>query len=179
MSNHGDPISSGSSNPPPGLPRPRTGSRGRGRASPGETAAKGPFWPRSGSRTGRVEPPARAGQAVLLPLPNSGTARRAEALHHLQLAGLLGAGGEALSGSLLGGIASLAAPALVGRGLLSRPVQAYLGNRAAANAPRLAARRRASTCGFAACSMRPTKGRATVYSLCRHSLSNARVRGLR
>jgi hypothetical protein len=40
---------------------------------------------------------------------------------------------------LLGGIAGLAAPAVIARGLLSSPVQAYLGNRVAANAPRLAA----------------------------------------
>ena len=74
---------------------------------------------------------------MLLPLPNSGTAQRAEALHHLQLAGLLGAGGEALSGSLFGGAAGLAAPAAIARGLLSSPVQAYLGNRLTAGAPRL------------------------------------------
>jgi hypothetical protein len=122
-------------------------------AAAGENAAKGLISPANlasaakqvmGKRAwvrgqGDFEPLARAGQAVLLPLPNSGTAQRAEALHHLQLAGLLGAGGEALSGSLLGGVAGLAAPAVVARGLLSSPVQAYLGNRVAANAPRLAA----------------------------------------
>jgi hypothetical protein len=128
----------------PGLPRLRTSCRARGRASTGKTAAKGPVlaalakqdqaWVRG---QGEFEPLARAGQAVLLPLPNSGTAQRSEALHHMQLAGLLGAGGELLSGSLLGGVAGLAAPAAVGRTLLSRPVQGYLGNQAAASAPRL------------------------------------------
>jgi hypothetical protein len=107
---------------------------------------------------GRFEPLVRAGQAVLLPLPNSGTAQRAEALHHLQLAGLLGAGGEALSGSLLGGAAGLAAPAVVARGLLSSPVQSYLSNRAAAGAPRLAATPQGQYSGFADC-LTP-KGRA-------------------
>jgi hypothetical protein len=64
---------------------------------------------------GEFEPLARAGVAVLTPLPNSGTAQRAEALHHVQLAGLLGAGGEALSGSLLGGARGLLHPK--GRGM--------------------------------------------------------------
>jgi hypothetical protein len=123
----------------------------RAAAAAGENAAKGLISPANlasaakqimGKRAwvrgqGDFEPLARAGQAVLLPLPNSGTAQRAEALHHLQLAGLLGAGGEALSGSLLGGVAGLAAPAVIARGLLSRPVQSYLGNRVAAGAPRL------------------------------------------
>jgi hypothetical protein len=123
----------------------------RAAAAAGENAAKGLLSPANlasaakqimGKRAwvrgqGDFEPLARAGQAVLLPLPNSGTAQRAEALHHLQLAGLLGAGGEALSGSLLGGVAGLAAPAVIARGLLSRPVQSYLGNRVAAGAPRL------------------------------------------
>jgi hypothetical protein len=49
------------------------------------------------------------------------------------------AGGEALSGLLLGGAAGLAAPAVVSRGLLSPPAQGYLGNQVAAGAPRLAA----------------------------------------
>jgi hypothetical protein len=36
-----------------------------------------------------------------------------------------------------GGVAGLAAPAVIARGLLSRPAQAYLSNRLAAGAPRL------------------------------------------
>lgn len=125
----------------------------RAAAAAGENASKGLLSPamlassakavmgkRAWSRgQGEFEPLARAGVGVLTPLPNSGTSQRAEALHHLQLAGLLGAGGDVLSGSLLGGVAGLAAPAVVARGLLSRPVQSYLGNGIAANAPRLAA----------------------------------------
>jgi hypothetical protein len=143
MNHHGDPIPSGSSNPPRAAAPPHELPRSRpcvDRQDRGEgpvlaaLAKQDQAWVRG---QGEFEPLARAGQAVLLPLPNSGTAQRSEALHHMQLAGLLGAGGELLSGSLLGGVAGLAAPAAVGRTLLSRPVQGYLGNQAAASAPRL------------------------------------------
>jgi hypothetical protein len=52
----------------------------------------------------------RAGSAVMAPLPNSGTAQRANAF--------------SLLNNLTGGIV----PAITGRAVMSRPVQAYLGN---------------------------------------------------
>ncbi|MEJ0092026.1 MAG: hypothetical protein WDN46_00850 [Methylocella sp.] len=68
---------------------------------------------------------AKAGQAALTPLPDSGTAGRAFAMH--LLSGGLGAGGLAAGGPV-GVAAGLAAPAAIGRLILSRPIQAYLGN---------------------------------------------------
>lgn len=70
---------------------------------------------------------ARAGEGVMKPLPNSGTAPRMYAQH--LLSGLGGVVGTSVGG-LHGGIAGLAAPAVLGRALMSRPVQAYLGNQA-------------------------------------------------
>lgn len=66
---------------------------------------------------------ARAGEAVMKPLPNSGTAPRSVA------AGALGAGGYAsFTGDLFSGLAMAAAPAASSRLLMSRPVQNYLSN---------------------------------------------------
>lgn len=79
---------------------------------------------------------AHSGNAALLPLPQSGTAPRAaitEALHHLALGGLLGAGGEYAGGPMAGlgaAAAGLAGPAIAGRTLMSSPIQAYLRNQA-------------------------------------------------
>lgn len=66
---------------------------------------------------------ARAG-TLLNPLPNSGTAPRAWAQ------GLL-TGGGIMTGDPYMAAASVAAPALLGRTLMSRPMQAYLGNQIA------------------------------------------------
>lgn len=66
---------------------------------------------------------ARAGEAVMKPLPNSGTAPRAFAQ------GLLSGGGF-MAGGLTGGAAGLLGPAVAGRALMSAPVQAYLKNQA-------------------------------------------------
>lgn len=71
---------------------------------------------------------ARAGQAVMTPLPNSGTASR-NWVRNLG-AGTL-AGGGALAAGPLGLAAGLAAPFAGGRALMSGPVQRYLGNQAA------------------------------------------------
>jgi hypothetical protein len=66
---------------------------------------------------------ARAG-TVMNPLPQSGTAPRA-------LIQTLATGGGVLSGDPTTLAASVVGPALLGRVLLSRPVQSYLGNQAA------------------------------------------------
>jgi hypothetical protein len=77
---------------------------------------------------------ARAGEAVLRPLPQSGTAPRQNMQHVLQLLGTIVGGGAGAAGgpagAITGAAAGLAAPALAGRVLMSRPVQAYLGNQA-------------------------------------------------
>lgn len=67
----------------------------------------------------------RAAEAVMKPLPNSGTAPRMY-MQHLASA-LSGAAGGSIAG-LPGAIAGAAVPATVGRALMSRPVQGYLGN---------------------------------------------------
>lgn len=75
---------------------------------------------------------ARSGEALLKPLPDSGTATR---LNARALGNLLGAGGAgtgaiaagapgAIIGALLGG----AAPMVAGRAMMMRPVQAWLAN---------------------------------------------------
>lgn len=68
---------------------------------------------------------ARAGEGVMKPLPNSGTAPRQYMQHMMSIIG--GAAGGA-TGGLPGAMAGVAAPAAAGRVLMSRPVQAYLGN---------------------------------------------------
>lgn len=68
----------------------------------------------------------RAGEAIMKPLPNSGTAPRMY-MQHLASA-LSGAAGGSVAG-LPGAIAGAAVPALAGRVLMSGPAQRYLGNR--------------------------------------------------
>lgn len=68
----------------------------------------------------------RAGEAIMKPLPNSGTAPRMY-MQHLASA-LSGAAGGSVAG-LPGAIAGAAVPAVAGRALMSGPVQRYLGNR--------------------------------------------------
>lgn len=76
---------------------------------------------------------ARAGEAVMKPLPQSGTAPRAAAANTFaSLAGMLGGGSV---GGPAGAIAGAAIPALVGRGMLSGPMQAWLGNQYAPMTP--------------------------------------------
>jgi hypothetical protein len=75
---------------------------------------------------------ARAGEATMKPLPNSGTAGRLNAQN--MGAGILsllgGAAGSAggPGGALLGGLIGMGTPFAAGRALMSRPVQAYLAN---------------------------------------------------
>lgn len=76
---------------------------------------------------------AKAGQAVMTPLPNSGTASRAAVRGAFStLGGIAGAaGGGGLPGGLAGAAAGVAVPYIAGKGLMSAPVQAYLGNQVA------------------------------------------------
>lgn len=78
---------------------------------------------------------ARAGEAVLRPLPNSGTAPRQAVSGLMQLGGIgLGSlAGGGLAGAS-GAIAGLAAPPLLARGLMHPLTQAYLANQSAAGA---------------------------------------------
>jgi hypothetical protein len=75
---------------------------------------------------------ARAGVGTMTPLPNSGSPGRANAQHFAQLLGGVGGafagGGE---GALAGLAAATAGPAVLGRALMSKPVQAYLSNQLA------------------------------------------------
>lgn len=75
---------------------------------------------------------ARAGEAMLKPLPQSGTSPRHNVTHMLQTIGAIVGGGAGAAGgpggAAMGAVAGLAAPAVAGRALLSRPIQAWLGN---------------------------------------------------
>jgi hypothetical protein len=75
---------------------------------------------------------ARAGEATMKPLPNSGTASRTSARNlGAGLSSVLGGGVGATFGpieSMAGVALGAAAPAAVGRAMLSRPGRAYLGN---------------------------------------------------
>ena len=75
---------------------------------------------------------ARAGEALLKPLPQSGTSPRQNVTSLLNTVGAIVGGGAGAAGgpagAAAGALAGLAAPAVAGRALLSRPIQAYLGN---------------------------------------------------
>jgi hypothetical protein len=75
---------------------------------------------------------ARAGEALLKPLPQSGTSPRHNVTHMLQTIGAIVGGGAGAAGgpggAAAGALAGLAAPAAAGRVVLSRPVQAWLSN---------------------------------------------------
>ena len=81
---------------------------------------------------------ARAGEGVMKPLPNSGTASRTSARNiGVSLATLLGAGGGSVAGgpfgAVAGALAGSALPAGVGKAMLSGPGRAYLGNQLLTN----------------------------------------------
>lgn len=87
----------------------------------------------------------RAGEALLRPLPNSGTAPRLRASNAgasaLSIMGALG--GNSVGGApgmVAGLVLGSAAPSAIGRGILWSPVRSYLTNQAAASAPGLDAR---------------------------------------
>lgn len=89
---------------------------------------------------------ARAGEGVMKPLPQSGTAPRTAARNvGASIPALLGAGAGSSAGPLgilAGGAAGAAAPFALGRALLSAPVRSYLGNQVATGIsadPRIAA----------------------------------------
>ena len=91
---------------------------------------------------------ARAGEATMKPLPQSGTAPRTAArAMGTSIPSLLGAfAGNALGdapGFLLGGAAGAAIPYAMGKGLLSKPVRAYLKNQLLTRPSRLTASQRA------------------------------------
>lgn len=73
---------------------------------------------------------AKAGQAVMTKLPNSGTAARS-AVRNLGIPGA-SAGVGGLVAGIPGAVAGAAIPFAAGRALMSKPVQAYLGNQLAA-----------------------------------------------
>lgn len=78
----------------------------------------------------------RAGNALMTPLPNSGTASRLSARNlGSSVSTLLGSGAGAATagapGAIMGALAGSMVPAVAGRGLMSRPVQSYLLNQAA------------------------------------------------
>jgi hypothetical protein len=73
---------------------------------------------------------AKAGQAVMTPLPNSGTAARSAVRNLSVPVGSAGVG--SLVAGLPGAVAGMAAPYVAGKALMSAPVQRYLGNQLAA-----------------------------------------------
>jgi len=104
---------------------------------------------------------ARAGEALLKPLPQSGTSPRHNVTHMLQTIGAIvgGAGGAAggPGSAAAGAVAGLAAPAVAGRALLSRPVQSWLSNqRFAGNGNQNAARERFMNALLSSASLRST-----------------------
>lgn len=68
---------------------------------------------------------AKSGQALMTPLPNSGTPARLSARN---LGAGLSAGVGGVTAGIPGMLAGLALPAVAGRALMSRPVQKYLAN---------------------------------------------------
>ena len=79
---------------------------------------------------------ARAGEAVLKPLPDSGTAGRLRGQGMMQtISSVLGSGAGGAAGGVPGALAGAAAgallPKVVGAAIMSRPGQAYLGNQVA------------------------------------------------
>lgn len=115
----------------------------RGAAASGEQAAEGLLSPMqlrtglaSGANRGRyargegnLGPLVRAGNAILRPLPQSGSMPRVVSA---AIPSAIGSAAGALTGgppgAALGSMAGVAAPAAIGRLLMSRPAQAYLGN---------------------------------------------------
>lgn len=105
---------------------------GVGLISPAQLRVAASTGNRGGFATGRSDftDLAKAGQAVLTPLPNSGTAARSAVRN---LGAPLGSAGLGYAvGNLPGAIAGAAVPYVAGRALMSAPIQRYLGNQIAA-----------------------------------------------
>lgn len=107
---------------------------GTGLISPAQLRVAASTGNRGGFATGASDftDLAKAGQAVLSPLPNSGTASRS-AVRNLGVP-MGSAGLGSLVAGIPGAIAGAAAPYAAGRALMSGPVQRYLGNQVAAGA---------------------------------------------
>lgn len=105
---------------------------GLGLVSPAQLRVAASTGNRGGFATGASDftDLAKAGQAVLTPLPNSGTAGRT-AVRNLGIPGASAGVGGFLAG-IPGAAVGAAAPYLAGRALMSGPIQRYLGNQAAA-----------------------------------------------
>jgi len=78
---------------------------------------------------------ARAGEGIMRPLPQSGTAPRTAARNlgtalPAVIGGLLGGAAGNIPGAAMGAAAGAIAPSAIGAALLSRPGRAYLGNQA-------------------------------------------------
>ncbi len=85
---------------------------------------------------------ARSGEAVMKPLPQSGTAPRSYAQHlPVAIGAAIGGTFAGVPGAALGGAAAITGPPIVGRLLMSRPVQGYLGNQLLQRQPRTARER--------------------------------------
>lgn len=121
----------------------------RAASGAGESAAEGFISPaklRQAASTGRqgqyvrgsgdLDALARAGQ-ILSPLPDSGTASRLAVRGLMSTPAAAGAIAGGYTGDIMTGIAGAAAgsavPALAGRALMSKPIQAYLTNQVAPN----------------------------------------------
>lgn len=104
---------------------------GVGLISPSQLRVAASTGNRGGFATGRSDftDLAKAGQAVLTPLPNSGTAARS-AVRNFGIPASAGVGG--VVAGIPGAIAGAAVPFVAGRALMSSPVQRYLGNQVAA-----------------------------------------------
>lgn len=91
---------------------------------------------------------ARAGTGIMGAMPQSGTGPRLtmQTIASL-LGGAVGAGGGPVGAGLGAATAAAAGPALVGRAIMSRPVQGYLGNQVATNALQNLDPRRAAIVG--------------------------------
>jgi len=85
------------------------------------------------ARAGDLDELASAASTIMKPLQNSGTAARLGWQQLFNLPALMSAGGGGVAGGLLGGplgaLAGAVAPFAASRAALSRPAQAYLGNR--------------------------------------------------
>lgn len=91
---------------------------------------------------------ARAGTGIMGAMPQSGTGPRLtmQTIASL-LGGAVGSGGGPVGAGLGAATAAAAGPALVGRAIMSRPVQGYLGNQVATNALQHLDPRRAAIVG--------------------------------